>query len=94
MKVIYKCNSIIINTHSEGRNPFGNFIPNVGDHILLGEHTEEFTHLEYTPMKKYEVIKRTFSAIEDYNNSYSNPVCVIELREFPNALILKEDYKY
>lgn len=94
MKVIYKCHSIIVNAHSEGRNPFGKYLPDIGDYILLGEHTEEFTHLEYAPMKKYKVIRRTFSAIEDFNRSYSNPVCVIELEEFPNAVISESEYKY
>lgn len=93
MKVIFKCNGLVVNQHSEGgryngyNNPFGNHIPDIGDYVLLGEHTKEFTHLEYTPMKKYIVQTRTFSAVENYNNSYSEQVCVVELKHLENAVI-------
>lgn len=93
MKVIFKCNSMIVNQHSEGgryngyNNPFGEHIPAVGDCVLLGEHTKEFTHMEYTPMKKYIVLSRNFSAVEDYNNCYSEQTCVVELKHLENAVI-------
>lgn len=70
IKVIFKCGEEVINIH---------YIPCVGDYIELGEHTSEFKHQEYTPMKKYVVKSRRFSAIEDYNNSYSNKICTVEL---------------
>lgn len=87
IKIIFKCNGEVINKHSDGKNfygwcnPFGEHIPLVGDFIELGEHSKEFKHLEYTPMKTYVVKSRTFSAIEDYNHSYSSQTCVIELEE-------------
>lgn len=82
MKTVYKCGDEIVNKHSHGvGNPFGMVIPDNGDFIKLGEHTEKFTHLEHTPMKKYVVISRTFSAIENYNNNYSDVECIIELEE-------------
>jgi len=85
IEVIFKCGEDIVNGHSEGgryngyNNPFGDYIPCVGDYIELGEHTDDFKHLEYTPMKKYVIKSRKFSAIEDYNNSYSSQKCIIEL---------------
>ncbi|MDF2841583.1 MAG: hypothetical protein K0R00_9 [Herbinix sp.] len=87
MNVIFKCGGVMVNKHSDGgkhngwNNPFGENLPAVGDYIELGEHTEKFTHLEYTPMKRYIVKSRAFSAIEDSNNLYSSPTCVIELEE-------------
>lgn len=85
IKLVLKCEEEIVNQHSDGgkhygwNNPFGDHLPCVGDYIYLGEHTEEFTHKEYTPMKRYIVKARTFSAIEDYNHRYSLPTCVIDL---------------
>ena len=86
MQMIFKCGEEIVNKHSDGgniygwRNPF-QVIPEVGDFIELGEHTPEFTHLEYKPMVKYIVKSRTFSAVENYNHTYKDQKCVIELEK-------------
>lgn len=88
IKLEIMCDGELINKHSNGgkyygwHNPFGDFvIPMVGDSILLGEHTEEFTHMEYSPMIKYIVKSRTFSAIEDFNNSYFGQKCVLDVEK-------------
>lgn len=85
-KVIFKCNGEIVNKHSNGgriygrENPFDE-IPVIGDYVELGEHTENYANLPYTPMKKYVVKSRTFSSVETYNHSYCNCQCVVELEK-------------
>lgn len=59
-------------------NPFDE-IPGVGDYIELGEHCIEA--YEPLPMIIYEVVKRTFSAVIDYNRDYTNKKCVLEVEK-------------
>lgn len=59
-------------------NPFDE-IPEVGDYVELGEHCIEV--YEPQPMIIYEVVKRTFSAVIDYNRDYTNKKCVLEVEE-------------
>lgn len=98
MKLIIKENSIVINKHSDGgkyneyNNPFGCIIPSVGDVIFLGEHNPEWNK-EYTPMRKYKVIGRSFSAVEDWNNGYTDLVCILNVEGYPNACFLESDYR-
>lgn len=87
IQIIYKCGEEIVNKHSDGgriygwENPFCGIMPNIGDYIELGEHTEDFKHLPYTPMKRYVVKSRTFSSVETYNHSYFKSKCIIEVEE-------------
>lgn len=86
MQVIFKCNGVVVNEHSKGYNtycnPFGEHIPAVGDFVLLGERTpRRLGNSDCGVMTKYIVISRTFSALEDYNNIYSERTCVVELKE-------------
>lgn len=97
MKLIIKENSIVINQYSDnGRgswnNPFGNFIPSVGDIIYLGEHNPNWDK-EYKPMRKYRVTSRSFSAVENFSHLYTDPVCILNVEGFPNASFLESDYR-
>jgi len=81
------CNGEFINVCRDGNkpakgvhgNPFGEQLPIIGDYIRLGEH--KIDAYEKVSMKKYLVKSRTFSAIADYNHSYSDKKCVIEVEE-------------
>lgn len=97
MKLIIKENSIVINQHSDnGRgswdNPFGDFIPSVGDIIYLGEHNSKWDK-EYVPMRQYKVIGRSFSAVENFNHLYTDPVCILNVVGYPNACFFESDYR-
>lgn len=82
MKVIFMCNGIIVNEHSDGglyygwNNPFKDIIPSVGDYVELGESIFKDDN---TPMKIYMVQSRKFSAKRDYNSSYTEQVCTVFL---------------
>lgn len=76
MKIIYKCNSKIINEYE--KNPFGEYLPDVGDVIVLGELLPDNTK---SNEKTYEILKRNFSAFKGGNRLYSQQTCIIELKE-------------
>ena len=81
------CNGEFVNVCRDGSkpvkeihgNPFDISLPVIGDHIELGAH--KIDAYEPCPMKIYRVIKRTFSAVADYNNRYSDKKCIIEVEE-------------
>lgn len=80
------CNGEFINVCRSGNRPikgaYGNpfdELPIVGDFIELGAHNIDA--YAPVPMKKYVVKSRTFSAVADYNHSYSSKKCVIEVTE-------------
>ena len=80
------CNGEYVNVFRDGGmyekeawgNPFIEF-PCVGDFIELGAH--EIDRYEPFPMKKYQVINRTFSAVASYNNRYTKHKCILEVKE-------------
>lgn len=80
MKVEVACKGKRINYFNgkDWGNPFVE-IPQVGDYIELGAH--ELKSYEQAPMKKYEVVERTFSATLSYNREYSDKKCVLEVRD-------------
>lgn len=80
MKVEVMCKGKRINSY-DGKNWGNPFIelPQVGDYIELGAH--ELKAYEQEPMKKYEVVERTFSAVLSYNREYSDKKCILEVRE-------------
>lgn len=79
MTVEVMCNGERINSFDgwDWGNPFDE-LPQVGDYVELGAHC-----LSYEPqqMKKYKVLKKTFSAVVDYNKKYSQKKCVVEVQE-------------
>lgn len=80
MKVEVMCKGERINSFNgkEWGNPFVE-LPQVGDYVELGAH--EIKGYKQKPMKKYEVIERTFSSVLSYNGYYSDEKCVLEVRE-------------
>lgn len=80
MEVEVICKGERINSF-DGRNWGNPFVelPQVGDYIELGAH--ELESYEQKPVKKYEVVERTFSAVLSYNREYSDKKCILGVRE-------------
>lgn len=87
IKVIVMCGDKCINEHSDGgshyewNNPFGDFIPMVGDILELGGRYYDKDDDENSEGKRYKVVKRSFKAYESWNYRYVKQECILEVEE-------------
>lgn len=79
------CGNVFVNEHSDGGqfrgfdNPFGDFIPLVGDILELGG--KHFGRDSDCEGEKYVVLSREFKAYETFNRKYDNASCTIYVKK-------------
>lgn len=80
-----ECNGQLINTHSRGHggrwsNPI-DFIPPIGSIIEYNTFDSPSCKCGEGVLTKYKVVGLRFSTKEDFNNTYEDKECIVEVLE-------------